>query len=147
MLALMLVDGGLSFAASHDAPRMKESRVLAMKKRIQLVPSPELDDARPRRQAIVEITTRDGRVLAHRTYAVKGTADNPMTGAEVQEKALDLLAPILGMRRAQSLIASIGKLDRVEDMRTLRPLVRVAPAKRRMADRRHTPSVSGRSVR
>jgi 2-methylcitrate dehydratase PrpD len=131
----------LSFAASHDVERMKDPRVLAMKKRVQLVPTPELNDARPRRQGIVEITTRDGRVLTHRTYAVRGTADNPMTAAEVQEKAFDLLAPILGMRRARALIGTIWNLDRVGDVRTLRPLVLINTSKRVPANRTRARSV------
>jgi 2-methylcitrate dehydratase PrpD len=141
MLALMLVDGSLSFAASHDVERMKDPRVLAMKKRVQLVPTPELNDARPRRQGIVEITTRDGRVLTHRTYAVRGTADNPMTAAEVQEKAFDLLAPILGMRRTRALIGTIWNLDRAGDVRTLRPLVLINTSKRVPANRTRARSV------
>jgi hypothetical protein len=67
----------------------------------------QLNDARPRRQAIVEMATRDRRALSHRTYAVTGTADNPMTSAEVQEKARDLLSPIVGMRGAQSVIDTV----------------------------------------
>src|SRR6185503_3026716 len=111
MLALMLVDGKVTFDASHDVSRMKDPKIAAMKKRIALVPSPELNDARPRRQGIVEVTTLDGRALTHRTYAVKGTADNPMTRAEVEEKALDLLASVVGARRARALVETVWKLD------------------------------------
>ena len=125
MLALMLVDGKVTFDASHDVSRMTDPQIVAMKKRIQLVPSPELNDARPRRQGIVEVTTRDGRTLTHRTYAVKGTADNPMTRVEVEEKALDLLASVVGARRARTLVETVWKLDTVADMRKLRPLLRV----------------------
>ena len=50
----------------------------------------------PARQAIVRIETADGRSLSHRTYVVRGTARNPMDAKEVEAKALDLTAPILG---------------------------------------------------
>jgi len=85
-----------------------------------------LNDVRPRRQGIVEIESRDGRKLTHRTYAVKGTADNPMTRAEVEAKALDLLASVIGARRARALIDSVWKLETLADMRELRPLLRVS---------------------
>ena len=60
--------------------------------------------ARPRRQAIVEIVLRDGRRLSHRTRAVRGTADNPMTRSEVEAKARDLMVGVLGSDRAEKLV-------------------------------------------
>ena len=123
LIAVMLRDGTLTFATAHNSARMKDPEILAIKKRIELVPSPELNDVRPRRQGIVEIIMRNGRMLSHRTYAVKGTADNPMTSTEVEEKAMDLLAPVLGKRRARVLINTVWKLERVKDMRILRRLL------------------------
>src|SRR5262249_17266824 len=96
LMALLLVDGGLTFQSVHDHDRMQDRAVLAVRSRIELVPSQELMEARPRRQAIVEIALRDGRQLTHRTIAVRGTADNPMTRQEVEAKALDLIAGPLG---------------------------------------------------
>ena len=92
LMALLLVDGRLTFHSVHDHGRMKDPAVLAVRRKIELVPSQELMEARPRRQAIVEIDLRDGRRLSHRTIAVRGTADNPMTRDEVEAKALDLMA-------------------------------------------------------
>ena len=47
----------------------------------------ELTRALPSRQGIVELRLKDGRELRHHTKAVRGTAQNPMTRAEVDEKA------------------------------------------------------------
>ena len=124
MLAVMLLDGTASFQAAHDVKRMKHPRVLAMKQHIELTAMPELTDARPRRQGIVEITTHDGRTLAHRTYAVRGTADNPMPRQEVEDKARDLLAPVLGAKRTQALIDAIWNIERLRNVRELRALLR-----------------------
>ncbi|HEV8518037.1 MAG TPA: MmgE/PrpD family protein [Burkholderiales bacterium] len=123
MLAVMLHDGTLGFASAHDEARMQDPRVRALKQRIELVATPELTQARPRRQAIVEITTRDGRTLSHRTYAVRGTADNPMTRSEVEEKFRDLAAPVVGARRAAAVIAAVSDIESIVDMRKLRPLL------------------------
>ena len=46
----------------------------------------------PSRQGIVEIALRDGRLLRHHTVAVRGTAENPMSRAEVDAKSYDLIA-------------------------------------------------------
>ena len=52
--------------------------------------------AKPARQAIVEVELNDGRKARHHAKAVRGTPDNPMTTAEIEAKAIDLIAPISG---------------------------------------------------
>ena len=76
----------------------------------------------PSRQGIVELTLRDGRTLRHHTMAVRGTAENPMTRAEVDAKSYDLLAPVLGKARARKLCDAIWNLEKLRDVRKLRPL-------------------------
>ena len=80
-------------------------------------------DAKPPRQAIVEVTLRDGRTLSHRTRAVRGTADNPMSRTEVEAKALDLMAPVLGTARANEVIAAVARLDSFGPVSGLRALL------------------------
>ena len=123
LVAVMLLDGDLGFAAAHDYERMRDPAVLALRERLTLIHDRELGAARPRRQAIVEIETTDGRSLAHRTRAVRGTADDPMTRDEVEAKALDLLEPVLGPDRARALVAAIWEAEAIGDVRELRPLL------------------------
>jgi 2-methylcitrate dehydratase PrpD len=102
---------------------MRDPQVLAIRALVELVPSQELQTAVPARQAIVRIDTADGRSLSHRTYVVRGTAGNPMDAKEVEAKALDLMAPVLGAGRASELIAAIGNLDRFGPVSGLRRLL------------------------
>jgi len=78
----------------------------------------------PSRQGIVELRLRDGRELRHHTTAVRGTAENPMSRPEVDAKSYDLIAPVLGKSRARRLCNAIWSLDKVRDVRELRPLLR-----------------------
>src|SRR5262249_35852209 len=105
LVAMMIVDGGATFGSIHDAARMSDPRVLAVRRLVEAVPNQELVTAVPARQAIVKIETADGRTLSHRTYEVRGTPGNPMTAGEVAAKTLDLMAPVLGRGRAKELIA------------------------------------------
>jgi 2-methylcitrate dehydratase PrpD len=123
LLAVLLVDGRLGFAAAHDQARMRDPAILALRARVGVVPDPELTRARPPRQAIVAVTTQDGRRLEERARAVRGTPDNPMERQEVEAKAQDLLAPVLGAERAGALIAEIGRIERLPSVRALRPLL------------------------
>jgi 2-methylcitrate dehydratase PrpD len=124
MCAIMLIDGKVTFASSHNERRMRDRKVLALRSRIELRGDEALSAAMPSRQGIVEIILRDGRNLRHHTSAVRGTAENPMTRAEVDEKSYDLMAPVLGKSRARKLCDTIWMLEKVRDLRSLRPLLR-----------------------
>ncbi len=126
LLAMLLVDGTLTFRSIHDHARMADPTIRALRAKIQVVPSDELLHARPRRQAIVEVETLDGGRHGHRIVAVRGTADNPMNGAEVEAKARDLMGGVLGRKRAEALIEALRNLATVKDMARLRPLWQAA---------------------
>jgi 2-methylcitrate dehydratase PrpD len=80
----------------------------------------------PLRETIVEVTTNAGRELTKRVDAVRGTAENPMTTSEVISKCSDLIAPVLGKGKSDNLIDSILHIERVKDIRELRPLFQPA---------------------
>ena len=122
LMAMLLIDGSLSFDSIHDPKRMENPAILALRRKIALVESEELAHAMPRRQAIVAVKTRDGRCLSRRTAAVRGTADNPMTRAEVEAKAFDLIGGVFGARRAKAILKAMGKLETVPDVAALRRL-------------------------
>jgi 2-methylcitrate dehydratase PrpD len=123
LLAVLLLDGALGFGAAHDRERMRDPAVLALRARIRLLPDSALTLALPPRQAIVESTTRDGRQLREHARAVRGTPENPMDRPEVEAKALDLLAPVLGAERARALAEQVWRIERVKAVRALRPLL------------------------
>jgi 2-methylcitrate dehydratase PrpD len=122
LLALMLIDGAITFASAHDYKRLKDPRVLELKKRIGAVGDPALTDPQRRWRAVLQITLKDGRELTHQTMAAKGMFENPLTVKEENEKALDLIAPVLGPRRAAALLSALGQLDKMKDVRALRRL-------------------------
>jgi 2-methylcitrate dehydratase PrpD len=123
MCSVMLLDGIVTFISSHDEKRMKHPKVLALRSRIELIGDEELTRVLPSRQGIVELRLKDGRALRHHTKAVRGTAQNPMTRAEVDEKAYHLMAPILGKPRARRLCDTVWALEKVSSMRKLRSLL------------------------
>jgi len=124
MCAVMLLDGTVTFKSSHDQKRMRHRDVLALRERIELRGDDALTQAMPSRQGIVEIRLRDGRELRHHTQAVRGTAENPMTRAEVDAKSYDLMAPVSGKARARALCDAVWNIEDLEDVRRLRPLLR-----------------------
>jgi 2-methylcitrate dehydratase PrpD len=123
LVGMMIADGQLTFASIHDEARMRDPKVLAVRALVEIAPSEELQKALPVRRAIITIETGDGRTVRHRTDMVRGTAGNPMDAGEVETKAFDLVAPVLGQARAAELITKIGALERVGAVSELRPLL------------------------
>jgi len=123
MIAVMLLDKTASFKAAHDKARMQDAAILKQRAKVQLLPDAELERHLPAREAIVEVTLADGSRLSETVKAVRGTAENPMTRAEVVAKARDLMSPILGAARCDKLIQTTLNLEKLKSVRELRPLL------------------------
>lgn len=74
--------------------RLKEGSIRALVDKIQIVARPDLDYAAAR----LEVTTADGRELAADIPASLGNPENPMSWADLREKFLTLVEPVLGSR-------------------------------------------------
>ena len=122
LMAVMLLDGTVSFAAAHTTRRMKDPRIAAVRQRIEAVGDATLTDPLRRWRSVVEIKLKDGRAVTGQTLAAKGTFENPLTRPEVEEKALDLMAPMIGKARSLKLMAALFDIENLDDMRRLRRL-------------------------
>jgi 2-methylcitrate dehydratase PrpD len=123
MIAVMLLDKTVTFQTVHDKARMKDPAVLQVRAKVEVVADPRIDARRPRREAIVELTLKDGTQLSEWVRDVRGTAENPMTRQEVVDKARDLIAPVLGSATCTALLDKLLALENLKDVRELRPLL------------------------
>jgi 2-methylcitrate dehydratase PrpD len=124
MMAVMLLDKTASFRAAHDAARMHDPAVLRERAKVNLVRDEELAKLLPARVTVVEVELADGTHLSERVAAVRGTVKNPMTRAEVTDKARDLIAPVLGHDPAERLIETVFAIEQQADIRKLQSLLR-----------------------
>ena len=111
MVAVMLIDKTASFKAAHDTPRMQDPAVLRERARSSSYATS--------RAAIMPASRRRGGspsptapVLTERVDAVSGTPRNPMSRAEVIDKARDLMAPVVGASPAARLIETVFRSKR-----------------------------------
>jgi 2-methylcitrate dehydratase PrpD len=126
MVAVMLMDKTVSFSSAHDKARMKDPATLTERAKVKLVPDEQLERLMPLRVAIVDVELKDGTHLTRRVDDVRGTPKNPMTRDEIVAKARDLISPILGTSQCASLIDRLLNLERVKNIRELRPLLQLA---------------------
>ncbi len=123
MAAVMVMDKTVTFGSAHDKARMKDPATLREREKVKLIPDEQLERLMPLRVAIVEVQLTDGTHLTQRVDNVRGTPKNPMTSDEIVAKARDLIAPILGTAQCASLIDRVVNLEKVRDIRELRPLL------------------------
>ena len=126
MIAVMLVDGTVSFRSAEDKARMQDPEILRQRAKVQLVSDDELERRLPRREATVEVILTDNSHFSQHVDAVRGTAENPMNREEVVAKSRDLIAPVLGANTAIRLIQRVLSIDEVKDIRELRTLLQPA---------------------
>jgi len=122
IIAVALVDGAVSFEASHSYARMVDPQIRALKDRVQLVADPKLADPAAPRSGLVEVTLKDGRAVSHFTRFPPGTKENPLSTEGLNAKVRDLMTPVLGAERTANLIQRVNTLEDVRDVRDLRPL-------------------------
>jgi 2-methylcitrate dehydratase PrpD len=125
LIAVALVDGTVSFDASHSYERMKDPQVLDVKRRVELVGDRGLMDPAAPRSARVEVRLRDGRMVSRFTRHAPGTKENPLDTAGVDAKARSLMEPVIGVPRTSAVIERVHRLETVADMRDFVALLRV----------------------
>jgi len=123
LIAVALVDGGLTFDASHSYERMKDPQVLAVKRRVELVADQDLVDPKAPRSGQVEVVLQDGRRVSHFTKFPPGTKERPLDTAGVNAKARGLIAPVVGAERAETIIRRVNDLEHVKSVRELARLL------------------------
>src|SRR5206468_11766900 len=104
VMAVALIDGTLSFDASHSYERMRDPQVQAVRRRIELVADRTLMDPAAPRSGRIDVILGDGRMVSHFTRHAPGTKENPLDTPGVTAKARELTSPALGLRRTEAVV-------------------------------------------
>jgi 2-methylcitrate dehydratase PrpD len=123
LIAVALIDGAVSFSDSHSRERMEDRQVRAAKARVQLVADRALMNPDAPRSGMVEVTLRDGRTVSHFTRHPPGTKENPLDTDGVNQKARELIAPVLGTERTEAIIERVNALEQLDNVRSLLPFL------------------------
>ncbi|HEV8673731.1 MAG TPA: MmgE/PrpD family protein [Methylomirabilota bacterium] len=118
-VAAALADGELGVEQMQER-RLGEARILELAARVRLALDPRLDAMYPaRRAARVEIRTTDGRKCEREVLTIKGSAEDPLTAPEVDDKFLRLAAPVLGESGARRALGVLREVERHDDLAPL----------------------------
>jgi 2-methylcitrate dehydratase PrpD len=127
LTSIILIDGRLDFVSAQSLQRMAgDEAVKALMQRVDVVhdPAQESPPGQPRTEsARVKIEESNGR--KHEIYVpyVVGFPSHPMSKADVEGKALELMTPRLGASRAREVVKQVDGLDTLKSGRKLVSLI------------------------
>lgn len=127
LTAIILIDGRLDFTAAQSLERMaKDERARALMQIVDVVHDPKQEVAAGEERAEsarVRVTEKSGR--SHEIFVpyVPGYPSHPFSKADVEAKALELMTPRLGERRAKEVVAQCWAVDSLKSGARLAALI------------------------
>lgn len=115
LTAIILLDGRLDFVSAQSLERMhNDEKAKAIMPRVDVVhdPKQEAGPGQARTESARVIITETGG-KRHEIYVpyVTGFPSHPMSKAEVEAKALELMTPRLGQRRARAVVDQVWDIE------------------------------------
>src|SRR5262245_39558389 len=113
VVAHALVYGPVRLDA-YGPEKLANPAIRDLMKKTELTADPEMSKAFPRQRAArVEIELADGRRLTHFQETRKGDPEMPLTDADLDDKFIELAAPVVGEPAARTLLAELWRLEQL----------------------------------
>lgn len=110
--------------AQFSEKKIADPLVLDLARRVEVTLDPDIDRVYPERYANrVEIVMRDGRRFETRVDYAKGSTGQPLSLSEVAGKFRSLAAGVLSPAQADQIVATVGDLEQIDDIRDLTRLL------------------------
>jgi len=120
LCAVIALDGALGFEMADSRERMTEdAAVQQLMARVQVRHDPAQEAVPRKESARVTVRLQDGRSEAVFVEHVRGYPANPMTHADVEAKARELITPVLGRTRTDALVELVWRIDELPDAAVL----------------------------
>jgi 2-methylcitrate dehydratase PrpD len=116
VVAHALVYGPVRLDA-YGPEKLGNPAIRELMKKTELTADPELSNAFPRQRAAkVEIELADGRRLSHFQETRKGDPEMPLTDEDLNDKFIELAAPVVGDSAARALLAALWQTEQLPDV-------------------------------
>lgn len=103
---------------------IRDPAVLDLASRVDVLADMELEALYDEKwPSVVEVTTKDGRVLSARRDLPKGEPEHPLTDDELKRKYVSLATDAVSAERAEAIWATIAKLEDIDDVNALTSLL------------------------
>ena len=121
--AVILHDRALTLAqfesARYDDPKLRR----AAAEQVDIRPDPALTGI----EAVVEIETADGKTLSARCTHPRGSAENPLTWAQIEGKLRSYADGVLAPGEVDAVVGMVARLEDLGSVRKLMDALRASP--------------------
>ena len=123
-IAAVVLTEGAALLEQFSESKIAEPSVMELAKRVEVVVDPDIDKLYPKRYPNrVEVILKNGRRLEMRIDFPKGSVEQPMSFDEVAAKFRSLTGHAVMPDRAERIIDTVGRLERLENIRELSGLL------------------------
>jgi 2-methylcitrate dehydratase PrpD len=116
LCSVILIDGTLTFETADSLERMStDAEVQQLMTRVSVTHDPAQEAVPRKESARVTIRLQGGRSESVFIEHVKGYPANPLSHADVESKARELMGPLLGPAKTNALIDLVWRIDELSD--------------------------------
>ena len=116
---------GSCWREQYTEEKIKDPKVLALAGKVEVVKDDELDALYDEKwPAIVEVQTKDGRLLLARRDIMKGEPEDPVSDEELRRKFNSLTADAVSVDRAEKIWQTVFQLEELKSLSELTGLLR-----------------------
>ncbi len=111
---------------SFTEKRVGDKKILGMMRRVRLSVDSEIEKKGWDRAARVTVSLKDGRRPSALVIHFKGTPRNPMTAAELEEKARNLTRRIISEKKLTRLVETVRNIEKLDNIAKLSRVLRIS---------------------
>ncbi len=124
LCAVILEDGRLDFHEAQNHERFESASIREKMAKVAVLYDGSMETEPRTEPAKVDIFFADGSRMEHYVEHVLGYPMRPMSRQDVEDKARELVTPVLGEKRTEILIDAIWSIEKIPDVNALIPLLR-----------------------
>jgi 2-methylcitrate dehydratase PrpD len=111
---------GACWREQYTEEKIKDAHVLGLAEKVEVVKDDELDALYDEKwPAIVEVWTKDGRLLSARRDIMKGEPEDPVSDQELRRKFDSLTADAVSADRSEQIWETVFRLEKLKDLSEL----------------------------
>jgi 2-methylcitrate dehydratase PrpD len=116
---------GSCWREQYTEEKIRDEKILALARKVEVVKDDELDALYDEKwPAIVEVQTRDGRLLSARRDIMKGEPEDPVSDRELRRKFDSLAGDAVSADRAEKIWQTVFRMEELKNLSELTGLLR-----------------------
>lgn len=125
LCSVILEDGRLDFHAAQSHERFHQQSIRQKMECVSVLYDGSMETEPRTEPAKVSIRLSDGSTVEHYVEHVLGYPTRPMSHSDVEQKALELIVPVIGKQRARELVETVWNIESLGNIKQLIELLKI----------------------